>query len=312
MVRLDTDDLKTLETRRGVYRVPHLSQWSARGPQPVADTPCLLDVDSKIAAIGSCFADRVTRALASMGLDATLHPAGLQFNTYSILQEFEHLFGPEDPYVEDDLVQVSDKRWVHPFRKSLTGRTREAALASQLHIDARADAAYRNADLIVITLGLIELWERVRDGLVAAELPPLRQFEAGEYRFRVTTTAENLDNLERIRARIRTFSEAPILVTISPVPLAATFRSAPIVVANCESKCGLRAAAADFVAAHDDVHYFHSFELVPQWQGEGPFFMEDGRHISPEGVTFIISEFLEHYGSEALQQLGGGPAERPR
>jgi len=308
------DAVKDLETRRGVYRVPHLQKWSDRGDQPSAPRLDLVGLDTKIAAIGSCFADRATRALAELGLDAKLHPAGLQFNTYSILQEFQHLFGEDAPYSDDDFAQVSERRWVHPFRKAVNGKTYEDALKNQREIDARARMAYRRADLVIITLGLIELWQRKADQLVAAELPPLESYEEGLYEFRVTTTAENLANLEATRARIRTFSDAPILITVSPVPLAATFRDAPSVVANCESKSVLRAATADFVAAHDDVHYFHSFELVPQWQGGGPFYMEDARHISPAGVSFIIDQFIEHYGTaelEAAARERNDPVSRP-
>jgi hypothetical protein len=284
---------RTLRTRRGDYEVPHLMRWAERAEQPCGEPVPLVGRDSNIAAIGSCFAERVTEVLAAMGLRATFHPAGLQYNTFSLVQEMRHLFG-DSPYSDDDLVEGTPGRWVHPFRKAFEGSSREDVLSMQQRADEQARRAYREADLIIVTLGLTEIWQRRSDGLVAVELPPRPVVD--DFVFRNSTTADNLANLEKLRGLIRGVTDAPILLTVSPVPLHATFRRRDVVVANCESKSILRAAAADFLAQHNDVHYFSSFELVPQWHGDGPFFLEDGRHVSPQGVAFILNEFLRTYG----------------
>jgi hypothetical protein len=95
-----------LKTRRGDYEVPALMRWRDREPQPTfeAGVVPLIGQTTKIAAIGSCFAERVVEVLESRGLPTTFHPTGLQYNTFSIIQEFDHLFGPEDPYGPDEVV----------------------------------------------------------------------------------------------------------------------------------------------------------------------------------------------------------------
>lgn len=294
-----------LHTHRGDYQLAHLMHWADREQEPQPSVP-LVRPETRIAAIGSCFARRVTEVLSARGLNAEFHPADRQYNTFSLAQEFDHLFGDEDPYSEDDVCEASPGRWVHPFRRGLRAHSRKALLREQRVLDEKARRLYRRADLIIITLGLTEIWERVSDGRVAVVLPPLPLYEAGVFRFRQSTTAENLANLNRMYERLRRVTAAPLLLTVSPVPLGCTFRPDHVVVANCESKCILRAAVADFLADHDDVHYFRSFELTPQWSGKGAFFLDDGRHISPQGVNFIMNAFLRQYGSEELR-----PAHQP-
>ncbi len=289
---------RTLRTRRGDYEVDHLMRWAERAEQPYGEPVPLVGEDSRIAAIGSCFAERVTEVLAAMGLRATFHTAGLQYNTFSLVQEMQHLFG-DSSYSEDDVVEGVRGTWMHPFRKAFKASSRDEVLAMQRRADDEARRAYEQADLIIVTLGLTEIWQRRSDGLVAVELPPRPVVD--DYTFRNSTTADNLANLARMRGLIRGVTDAPILLTVSPVPLHATFRRRDVVVANCESKSILRAAAADFLAVHSDVHYFYSFELVPQWRGDGPFFLDDGRHVSPQGVAFILNEFLRTYGKDDLR-----------
>lgn len=290
---------KILKTRRGDYEVPHLMRWSERQPQPGVDSggSALVGRSTAMATIGSCFAERVVEVLQARGFDATFHPGGLQYNTFSLAQEFDHLFGPDDPYCDDDFVLGVDGKWEHLFRKALRAPDRDALLARQVAIDEEARQAYRRAELIVITLGLTEIWERQRDGLVAVGVPPQPTFGQGGFRFRNSTVAENLANLLRIRNRLAEHTDAKLLVTVSPVPLSATFRDLDIITANCESKSRLRAAVADLREAHPDVHYFHSYELVSHWQGQGTFFLPDGRHVSPQGVAFIMNEFLRMHGA---------------
>ena len=306
-------DQHELKSRRGTYRVPHLMRWRDRRGWPEQTHVPLVGPDTRIAAIGSCFAERITEYLQARGLPTTFHPAGLQYNTFAIRQEFEHLFGTSG-YTDEDVVLGDDGVHEHLFRKAFRStESAEAARAMAEAGDVVALRAYTEADVIVITLGLTEIWQRDSDGLVAVELPPAPSFRAGGWTFRSATVAENIANLERTYALLREHTTAEILITVSPVPLGATFRPEDIIVANCESKSRLRAALADFLLDHPDVHTFHSYELVAQWQGEGTFFEEDGRHVNPQGVAFIMNEFLRMYGRDGMRAdyLPFGSVEMP-
>jgi hypothetical protein len=68
------------------------------------------------------------------------------------------------------------------------------------------------------------VWCNKLSGDVFWRAIPIERFNPAVHGFRVTTVAENYDNLERIRAIIRRHRPtAAIVITLSPIPLVATF-----------------------------------------------------------------------------------------
>jgi hypothetical protein len=121
------------------------------------------------------------------------------------------------------------------------------------------------------------------------------------YEFRVSRHAENLANLERIHAIMAKHNPAcRIIVTVSPVHLWATFRKdADVLSASCNSKATLRAAADEFVAQHDNLHYFPAFEMATMYQPLiGKTIFAEGRenfHVNKQTVKFIMNHFFKWY-----------------
>jgi GSCFA family protein len=85
-----------------------------------------------------------------------------------------------------------------------------------------------------------------------------------------------------------------IVVTVSPVPLMATFSGEDIVVANTYSKLLLRTVAQEWAEAHRNVHYFPSYEIV-QNSDRVVTWEEDLRHVKGEVTNHIMELFLRHY-----------------
>jgi hypothetical protein len=85
-------------------------------------------------------------------------------------------------------------------------------------------------------------------------------------------------------------------VTVSPVPLMATFSAEDIVIANTYSKSLLRTVAQEWANKHENVHYFPSYEIV---QNSDPkvTWEEDRRHVKGQVVQHIMKLFLHNYFS---------------
>ena len=81
----------------------------------------------------------------------------------------------------------------------------------------------------------------------------------------MSTTAENSDNLARIRELIRDVKPtAPIIFTLSPVPLMATFRPVSCVTASSVSKAILRVSIDELMrtfSADDRLLYLQSYGI---------------------------------------------------
>ena len=164
--------------------------------------------------------------------------------------------------------------------------------------------ALQQAEVLILTLGLTEIWQDRVDGSVISlpSGPYVNEGgDMGRYEFRVSRYGENLENLERIHEIMSQHNpDCKLLVTISPVNLWATFRKdLDVISASCNSKCTLRAAADEFVVRHENVHYFPAFEMATIYQPlSGQSFFADGRenyHVNKPTVKFIMRHFFEFY-----------------
>ena len=225
--------------------------------------------DKLTTALGSCFADEIRIWLRAKGyrvnddfrsgksypyLEDSAVPilqcsAGL-VNTFVLRQQFE--WALEGKHFDDDLWRGAKGSIALPTEAARV-KTREM---------------FEGTSLFVITLGLAEVWYRRRQSPTAVagttggadpldgsdvmwRAVPSNLYDPERHGFRVTTVAENLANLREIVRLVRTHAPAASIVfTLSPVPLAATFRGVSCVTANAASKAILRVAVDELMREH--------------------------------------------------------------
>jgi hypothetical protein len=74
----------------------------------------------------------------------------------------------------------------------------------------------------------------------------------------------------------------------------ATFSTMDVVLANTYAKSLLRTVAQEWAAAHDNVDYFPSYEIV-QNSDRAAVWEPDLRHVKGAGAQHIMDLFLRHY-----------------
>jgi hypothetical protein len=89
---------------------------------------------------------------------------------------------------------------------------------------------------------------------------------------------------------------ARILLTVSPVPLIATYTDEHVLVATTHSKAILRAVASAAAAEHENVYYFPAYEIITGNFSRGRYFEGNLRTIAPEGVAHVMRVFERVYG----------------
>ncbi len=261
----------------------------------------VISPNSRIATIGSCFAAEIAAAMERLGLQGAMHPTGLFYTSTTVRQEIERVFGGWDARLDEPLWRVKGG-WVHPFKDYQSVFPNEADCAAWSDdLDRRGDKLFRTADVIVITLGLIEAWRNPKTGCHYRQIPHPEVFPTLGCIFSRLSVADMLDDLERIWQVLHENTKARLILTVSPVPLHATMTRHDVRVANTESKARLRAAVSEFVEQHSDVLYFPSFEMVTTAERLSDFMLEDGRHVSRRGVDFILQQFLMTFGEAGIQ-----------
>jgi GSCFA family protein len=293
--------MPTLKSRIGNWELDHVHAWSEREERIRAEASELIDRSTKVATIGSCFAQELAKVMGTVDIRGGMHPGGLFYSTATIRQELERIAGGWPERAAEPLWTAGDGL-VDPFRAYDTSFPDEATLlASRAAADEAANALFRDARVVVVTVGLIETWRSATTGNTFRQIPHPAVFPTLGAVFHRLTVAEMLDDLERIRTVVRDHLGAELIITTSPVPLHTTFTPLDVRVANVESKSRIRAAVSEFVDRHPEIRYFHSYEMVVTAERQSDYFRDDGRHVHRHAVRYIVSRFLDLFADRGLQ-----------
>lgn len=275
-----------------------------------------LDADERVFCLGSCFARNIEEHLILNDIEVlskrlncpieewSARPNGIvnKFTTHSILNEIENLEIGSADIGEQHFCEVPDG-WVDlQLTPHATPVTLERAIERRRYLIDEYFARLRDATVVIITLGLNEVWRDETTGLYLNKPPPLaiaRRSE-GRYALYITDADENHAVLEEICTRLMAFNRnLKIVLTVSPVPMESTFSGRDVAIANTLSKATLRAAAQALVDSHDAVDYFPSFEMITQ-APKHEAYAEDLRHVRNAAVGGVVQTFLANYlGREA-------------
>ena len=120
--------------------------------------------------------------------------------------------------------------------------------------------------------------------------------QPNRYEFHLTSFIENWDSLETLHALLTRYGhpDLRIVITVSPVPLLSTFSKMDVVVANTYGKSLLRTVAQEWAAAHHNVDYFPSYEIVQNSNREAVW-EADLRHVTGTAVQHIMDLFVREY-----------------
>lgn len=300
---------------------PDISARFASQPFVVEHQPGFeLDMASRFFCLGSCFARNIEEHLIYRGADVlskrVVSPAeewpwrvnGFmnKFTTQSMLQELRWLeTPPADP--KDFLVETTRGWRDLQLAPELVASPLERALERRRYLAEDYFPRLRQADVVLMTLGLNEVWYDRTLGvhLNAPPSPWTVRREPGRYAVDVTDVGDNVAALEEIRARLKALNpEMKIILTVSPVPMGATFSGRDVAVANTLSKSTLRAAADAFQMAHADVDYFPSYEIVTLSAREHAY-AADCLHVADQIVSHVMATFLSLYCKSAPQAPEG-------
>ena len=283
---------------------------------PVIEPKFRLSRRHQIATAGSCFAQHIARTLAASGFgylvtepgpvesNYGVFPArfGNIYSTRQFLQLFQRAYGLFHP--QDFAWPRPDGVLVDPFRPQIepTGFSSLAALREdhETHF-AAVRAMFETCNVLVFTLGLTEAWVSKRDGAVFPLAPGVvaSPERTDSYAFQNFTVSEMVADLVEAIEKMRVVNPGVrVILTVSPVPLIATYEQKHVLVATTYSKSALRVVAEMVSQSIPDVAYFPSYEIITGHHTHYKFFAEDLRSVTPDGVDHVMKLFKRHYLSE--------------
>ncbi|TDP40445.1 GSCFA domain-containing protein [Zavarzinia compransoris] len=294
--------------------------WPAPGRiDPVVKADVITAADP-VVTMGSCFAQHLARHISTSGLNyhvAEKAPAGtpadlakaLNYNVFSArygniytvrqaVQLFDRAFGRFQP-AED--VWARDGGFVDAFRPQIQPDpfpTEDAVRAAAAEHLALVRQMFLDARWLVFTLGLTEGWRSRLDGAVYPVAPGVSggAFDPERHEFVNFTAGEVSADLAAFIERVSAVNPGlKIILTISPVPLIATYERRHVLVSTVFSKSALRVAADEAERRFPNVIYFPSFEIITSPAAGGRYYADDLRQVTDLGVGHVMRVFGDHF-----------------
>ncbi|HEY4441479.1 MAG TPA: GSCFA domain-containing protein [Candidatus Elarobacter sp.] len=258
---------------------------------------------AKIASAGSCFAQRIAGRLPQLGLDYVVAEPGGEplsarygnvYTSRQLVQLLERSLGRFEPL---ERAWTAPGGFVDPFRPGIADGT--FATVEALEADRRAHLAavralFAGLDVFLYTLGQTEFWFDRRDGAAFPACPGRGRgaFDPDRHFFANLDVAAVTADLERFIATFREVNPAAkLILTVSPVPTAATMMPMHIVRASLYSKSVLKVAAEEVAARHAHVDYFAAYDAVMQ-NVHGERLFEAGKRHPTDAITERLMRFF--------------------
>ena len=287
----------------------------------------LIGPSDKVATMGSCFAQPISRHLLKRGLSYFVTEAGDSAlgeherlarnfgvfsarygNVYTVrqaVQLFDRAFGH---FVPSEKVWKLGDGFVDPYRPQIEPEpwpTIELVEASREEHLEPVRRLFLESDVLVFTLGLTETFMSNIDGSVFPVAPGVSggYFDSQKYSFVNFSVSEVTDDLRTFIAKVREVNPAiRFVLTVSPVPLIATYEPRHVLVSTTISKAILRVAAHEVSTSMDHVEYFPSYEIISGSALGSRYFDTDLRQVRQVGVDHVMRVFERHF-------LGSGDAQ---
>lgn len=302
------------------------------GIDPVIQPKFVIAKDELVSTIGSCFAQHISRHLMRNGFSYYVSEQAPQDmaedlkskyqygvfsarygNVYTVRQAVQLVERALGNFTPIDDVWEHDGGFVDALRPQVQPEpfeTIDDVITERAKHLLAVRRIIENSDVLVFTLGLSEAWRSKLDGTVYPTAPGVHGglLDEDKYEFCNFNITEIIDDLSHFVERVhQSNSRIKILLTVSPVPLIATYERRHVLVSNTVSKSKMRVAADVVANKYSYVDYFPSFEIIAGSALGARYFEDDLRQVNELGVSHVMRVFTSHMlegsGVDRVDQL---------
>jgi len=266
----------------------------------------LINKKTKIACMGSCFADQIATTLTKRnynvldekeedkrGFDPVAWGSVYNPACFKQIMDYSFNFGEFSPLTRWWPTQKKEIV-MDPFRRNIYYKETQKEKKFKAHSE-ESKKVLSNLDVFIFTLGLTETWRDKRDHYTFWMAPPPLAYDKSIHEFKNLTVEECTENMKQgLNTLFDHNPNCQVILTVSPVPFRATFEnSMDPVTANMSSKSKLRTSINYLIDKFSNVSYFPAFECVLYYPGKA--FKDDGRHVEQKTVNKIMNVFFTMY-----------------
>lgn len=289
----------------------------------------IISKDEKISTMGSCFAQHISNHLKKKSFnfyisenkpknnnndDLRKYDYGIYSarygNIYTVRQAYQlflECLGKRKP---TDIFWKKDENFIDALRPNIQGIKSESIdnlIELRLEHLQKVKDIFLNTDWLIFTLGLTECWESKKDKTIFPFAPGVyagNHIDQNDIIFKNFSCMEVIEDLFSFITEIKKVNKKiKFLLTVSPVPLIATYEDQHVLLSTTNSKSILRVAADEASRKFKDVFYFPSYELITSPMFQGKYYEDNFREVNKFGVSHAMKMFENSFISPNENKL---------
>ena len=255
----------------------------------------LIDYDSDIVLLGSCFSENIGDKLSYDKFNSLVNPYGILFHPVAIEKAITQGIN-QIQYTTDDLYFFNDLWLSFNHHSKFSSTDREKILFNINSGITDFNLRLQSATHLIVTLGTAWVYRFVENDKVVANCHKIPQKKFSKELLSIDDISESLDAMITLIKSIN--KNISVILTLSPVRhLKDGF------IENCMSKAHLLSAIYEVTNINKNIHYFPAYEIMLDDLRDYRFYNEDMLHPNAMAINYIWDKFRNSWMSEKTIEL---------
>ena len=252
--------------------------------QLIKESRNLINYNSKIVLLGSCFSENIGNQLDYYKFQTTQNPFGILFHPIAIENLITNAIN-EKKYTENDVFFNNEQYHSFDTHSSLSANNERDFLDNLNSSIKSTRKTLEEASHIIITLGTSWVYRYIESDQIVANCHKVPQKKFLKEILSVDTISESLENIILLIKSIN--KNASILFTVSPVR-----HIKDGFIENSQSKSHLITAIHQVIDKRKYNYYFPSYEIMMDELRDYRFYAEDMIHPNKTTINYIWEKFM--------------------
>ncbi|HEY4617535.1 MAG TPA: GSCFA domain-containing protein [Flavobacterium sp.] len=257
-----------------------------RTPVPIPKSDHLIDYNSKIVSLGSCFAVNMSEKLDYYKLQNVCNPFGILFHPLAI-EKLVNFAVSGKRFTESDIFYHNERWHCFDAHSDLSNSNKETLLESLNEILISTSRQLREASHVIITYGTSWVYRNIQSDAIVANCHKVPQKQFRKELLSVGEIQESIANTLKFIHSVN--PNCSVVFTVSPVR-----HIKDGFVENQWSKSNLIAALHQIINCQlSIINYFTSYEIMMDELRDYRFYAEDMLHPNQVAIDYIWERFKE-------------------
>jgi GSCFA family len=262
-----------------------------RTPISIQKSKNLIDYNSRIMSLGSCFAENMAEKFDYFKFQNVVNPFGIIFNAVSIERIIERIV-IQELFTEKDIFFHNDLWHCFEVHSELSNPNKDIFLENLNSILEKTRNQFIESSHIIITYGTSWVYRNIETNQIVANCHKIPQKQFTKELLSVEITQKSIENIISLIHSIN--KEVKFIFTISPVR-----HIKDGFVENNVSKAIL--ISAIFKTSNlqlSTFNYFPAYEIIMDELRDYRFYKSDMLHPNEIAIDYVWIKFFENYISE--------------